>query len=269
MDEALLRRIDAYLDAAPRPSSRVETVGPFSLFVAEGLGWPYYARPAREAASFTADDVQAVRERQRALGLPQAFEWVVELAPGLEHAARDAGLEVARQPLMHLPSSAFRPVDPPDGARVELVSSEDDLARIQAVAAVAFASPGTRVGRVGVDAAETMARSLASGSVEAARDRMRRGLTVTAAAMVDDEPVAVGSHVPIGDATEIVGVGTLPGFRRRGLGGAVTSLLVWDALTSGIMTVCLSAGDEEIGRVYARLGFVRVGTAGAAEPPAA
>lgn len=43
-------------------------------------------------------------------------------------------------------------------------------------------------------------------------------------------------------------------------------MLVRDAVASGIHTIFLSAGDEAIARVYGRLGFRRIGTAGAAEP---
>ena len=61
--------------------------------------------------------------------------------------------------------------------------------------------------------------------------------------------------------TEIVGVATLPVVRRQGLGGAVTGALVEDALAHGVETVFMSAGSEDIARVYGRLGFQRVGTA--------
>ena len=54
-------------DAVPRSAARVEEVGPFSLFVGTGP-WPYYARPRLGLShAFTADDVRAVRDRQRAL----------------------------------------------------------------------------------------------------------------------------------------------------------------------------------------------------------
>jgi len=96
---------------------------------------------------------------------------------------------------------------------------------------------------------------------------MRKGLTVAAAASVDGAVVAVGWHNPLGDATELVGIATLPAFRRRGLGLAVTELLVRDARERGIGTVFLSAGDDEVARVYARAGARRIATAGAAEPP--
>ena len=100
---------------------------------------------------------------------------------------------------------------------------------------------------------------------------------VQAVAEVDGDVVAVGWHQPVHDvaaddgsgfsASEIVGVATLPAARRRGLGAAVTALLAADALGQGCDLVLLSAGDDAVARVYQRIGFVRVGRAGAAEPP--
>ena len=52
----------------------------------------------------------------------------------------------------------------------------------------------------------------------------------------------------------------------RGLGQALTATLVADARSRGVRTVFLSAGDEDVARVYARLGFRQVGTALIAEP---
>jgi predicted GNAT family acetyltransferase len=66
--------------------------------------------------------------------------------------------------------------------------------------------------------------------------------------------------------TEIVGVGTLPAERRRGIAGGLTAVLVEDALKRGIETVFLSADDAAVARVYERLGFRRAGTACVAEP---
>jgi predicted GNAT family acetyltransferase len=95
---------------------------------------------------------------------------------------------------------------------------------------------------------------------------MAAGLTVTIVAEDDDGVLAVGSHQPVGSVTEVVGVGTLPSARRRGLGAAVTAALVADARGRGAEIVFLSAGSDDIARVYGRLGFERVGTAGLAQP---
>ena len=68
----MLRRIEAFYDAVPRPGARAERVGPLTLFVHEGVGWPCYARPSPGAGPIAAAD--AVRRRQVELGVPQALE---------------------------------------------------------------------------------------------------------------------------------------------------------------------------------------------------
>lgn len=75
-----------------------------------------------------------------------------------------------------------------------------------------------------------------------------------------------GQYIPVGDVAEVVGVGTLPAARRQGLALAVTAALVEQALAGGARTVFLSAGDEDVARIYGRIGFRRVATALIAEP---
>lgn len=267
-DLTLLRRIDSYLDAVPRSAVRTERVGPFTLFVQEGNGWRYYARPSPRTETFTPADVEAVRARQRELGQPEAIEWVVGVAPGVGPAADAAGMATARMPLMHLPSGAERPVAAPDGVQIRLVEPDDDLAMLTAVAMVGFGNPGTEEGDVGVGALAAAATATNPGIIGFTRERMRAGATVTAAAFVDGTPVSVGSHNPCEGATEIVGVATLPAYRRRGIGAALTSVLIRDAIERRIGVICLSAGSPDIARVYAQAGFRQVGEVGAAEPPA-
>ncbi|MGH3928591.1 MAG: GNAT family N-acetyltransferase, partial [Pseudonocardiaceae bacterium] len=78
--------------------------------------------------------------------------------------------------------------------------------------------------------------------------------------------LCAGQHQPVGTVSEIVGVGTLPTARRRGLGLAVTTTLVADARSRGMRTIFLSAGDDDVARIYTRLGFRRCATALIAEP---
>jgi GNAT superfamily N-acetyltransferase len=142
--------------------------------------------------------------------------------------------------------------------RVRLIGADDDaVAASRAVGNVAFGAAGTAVGPEGAAERDAALKPAA----DFLRDRIRRRLTVTAVAETADGVVASGSHQPVGDVTEVVGVGTLPSARRQGLGAAVTAALVSDALAHGADLVFLSAGSEEIARVYGRLGFRRVGTA--------
>ena len=106
--------IEAYYDCVPRAVATVEQVGPFTLFVAdEGTGWQFYARPRLGGhAAFTADDVCRVLERQQALGVPRAIEWVDAVTPSLLPAVRAAGHEPHRYPLLVMPSDVEVSQDP-------------------------------------------------------------------------------------------------------------------------------------------------------------
>ena len=77
--------------------------------------------------------------------------------------------------------------------------------------------------------------------------------------------VGGGSHNPRGEVSEIVGVGVLPAFRRRGLAAAVAHLLARQALDHGVTTVFCGAESIDVARVYESVGFRRVGTTCTAE----
>src|SRR5690349_24321573 len=99
-----LDRIEAYYDCVPRAVATLEEVGPFTIFVAEeGTGWQFYARPRLGGtAGFTPEGVCRVLERQQALGVPRAIEWVDEVTPSLLPAVRAAGFEPRCYPLLVL-----------------------------------------------------------------------------------------------------------------------------------------------------------------------
>lgn len=260
-----LALLERYYDAAPRASARAEDFGPLTLFVREGAGWPFYARPTLgHAGPVSVADVDKVRARQRELGIPEAFEWVDEVSPGLRAAVESSGLAVHAHPLMVLAPDAPAPRPHP---LVRVLDADDPLLHAALVVPhLAFAAPGTAVGAAGPAelAAEVTARA-GDGRAPQVAERIRVGATAVAAAVLDGLPLCSGMHNPVGPVTEIVGVGTVPAARRRGLGEAVTSALVTDARARGASTVFLSAGDDAVARIYGRLGFVRVGTALIAE----
>lgn len=267
----LLDRLERYYDAVPRSGARVEDLGPLRLFIREGQGWPFYARPALGwSGPVSAADVTRVRSRQRELGIPESFEWVAETTPGLRDAAERTGLVVHEHPLMVLGSDVPTPVVPDvaDSVVVRTVGPGDPvLPSALAVPHLAFGDPGTGVGAAGVAELREAVRSRAEdGTVERAAARILAGLTCVAAAVDDGMALCAGQHQPVGAVSEIVGVGTLPTARRRGLALAVTAALIADARSRGVETVFLSAGDDDVARIYARLGFRRVATALIAEP---
>ena len=269
----VIERIDAFCDVVPRRRARADAFGPLVLFVPTGPGWPYYARPRRGPRTpVTAADVRAVRARQRELLIPESFEWIEQVAPEMAAAASEAGLDVHTHPLMVLSAAppdrppAGRPALPP-GVTVRVVPPEDaELDRVWAVPAVAFGHPGTAAGKAGVQERDKIAADYDGGTIEMLRERLRSGHSVVAAAFGPDGPLAAGSYQAVDGVAEITGVGVLPSSRRQGLGAAVTALLARDALDRGVATVFLSASDDAVARVYARIGFREVGVAMIAEP---
>ena len=273
----VIERIDAFCDVVPRRRARADAFGPLVLFVPTGPGWPYYARPRRGPRTpVTAADVRAVRARQRELIIPESFEWIEQVAPEMAAAASEAGLDVHRHPLMVLSAAppdrppAGRPAGGPalpPGVTVRVVPPEDaELDRVWAVPAVAFGHPGTAAGEAGVQERDKIAADYDGGTIEMLRERLRSGHSVVAAAFGPDGPLAAGSYQAVDGVAEITGVGVLPSSRRQGLGAAVTALLARDALDRGVATVFLSASDDAVARVYARIGFREVGVAMIAEP---
>jgi ribosomal protein S18 acetylase RimI-like enzyme len=261
----MLEVLEGYYDEAPRARCDTEEVGPFTLFVPRS-GWPYYARPRLGLdTGVTAADLDTVLERQRAIGVPRAIEWVDETTPSLLPLAEEAGLAIERFPLLVLDGPVVSREAPVD---LRLLGSEDpELGPVRAAISLGFAHLGTAVGEVGV--AERDAR-VAEGTerLDWLADVLASGLSVLAGAFDPDVgAVGGGSHNPRGTVTEIVGVGVLPAFRRRGIAGALTALLARSALADGVETVFCSAEDEDVARLYESTGFRRVGLACTAEAP--
>jgi len=262
----LLESIERYFAAASLADARIERAGGLDVPIATPA-WPYPARPHRGADGVTVDDVRAAIALQQAAGLPAALEWIPECSPEVAAAAREAGMPVEELPLL----VADDPVDLvlPAGVRLFLVGADDPrLPEYQRVAAVAFAAPA---GGTETDEAFPDTSAEAAARTAVLRERIADGRTVMMVAMEDGEPVAVGSHQPVDvdgtEISEIVGVATLPRLRGRGLGAGIASALVEHALeTAG--TVFLAAGDDDVARVYERVGFARIATTGVAELPA-
>ena len=256
----LLARIDTYYDTAPRATAQAEVPGSLVLFVAE-QGWPFYARPnLARSTEPTAEEIKKVLARQLELGMPRALEWIQETAPSLATVARAAGMTVQECPMLVLESLVEPPA--PDGAVRLMNAEDDDLALVDAAIRVAFGTPGTAVSDVGAAERDDAAASTdESHSLGNTTDALRSGRTVMVGAFVNEVgAVGGGSHNPRGQVSEMVGVGVLPAFRRRGLGAAVAHLLSRHALDNGVTTVFCGADSNDVARVYEGVGFRRIGT---------
>ena len=254
----LLDSVERYAAAAPLPDTRMVPVGGLDVPLGSAA-WPYPARPRRGAERVTAADVRAAVDLQEEGGLPAAVEWVTERAPSLGAAAREAGLVVSEFPLLVVDD----PVELllPGGVRLYLVGSEDPaLPHYQHLLETAFAPHSD-------DAHPDDLEGPSAARAEVLRERVATGRTVVMVALEDGEPVGVGSHSPVDvdgtEITEIVGVASSPRRRGRGVGAALASALVVQARETAEL-VFLTAGDDDVARVYERVGFAWLGATGVA-----
>jgi len=279
-------RLERFYDAVPRDAAVTEDIGDLVLFVRDGAGWPFYARPRIGAATPSAADVTAARRRQRELDVPEAFEWVHETSPDLLAVARSAGLEVHLAPLMVLETAALVPDLPVAGATIRLLDPAApgfaaDLAASRAVAQLGFGTPSNATPMESVDAAGLVVElagprerdavpAPADDAIAAARRRAESGRSVTA--VVDsksDGILATGVLQSAGDVGEVAGVATLPAARNRGYASQLTASLARHGLQNDLDLIFLSAADDDVARLYSKVGFRRIGTACVAEPAAA
>ena len=239
----MLEAIDRYYDAAPREHARAEEVAGFTVFVGPPGGWTFAARPQRGwSGEYDAAAVAALVARMTDLGLPVEVEWVHELAPTLRDAVLAEGtLEIEETPLMVL--GARRSAPAVEGVRLRMLGPGDDDAftSFNGVARISFdpsapedAGPAER---------ESARRTPSPQALEMLRSGRAR---VAVAEHPEHGVVAGGRHIERDGVTEVVGVATLPAFRRSGLASAVTRLLLDDAEERGCATVFLTASSPAV-----------------------
>jgi GNAT superfamily N-acetyltransferase len=307
-DTDVFSRLERFYDAVPRDGAVAEDIGGLVLFVRRGAGWPYYARPRLAADQApSAADITAVRQRQRDLGAPETVEWVHETTPDLLAVARSAGLSVLLAPLMVLEIAALVPDLPLPGATIRLLdpaspSFAADLSASQAVGELGFRTPASSAlsapladlapdpadpGRADSPAAHGSADgptaygrvdgtaerdAVPPADVEVVAEQRRRAgsgrLTFGVVESPSEGILASGVLQRVDRVAEVAGVATLPSARRRGYASQLTAALARYALHNDADLVFLSAGDDDIARLYSRVGFRRIGTACIASPTA-
>ena len=222
-DAALLQRIEAYFDAAPRPAADVEQHGPLTLFVSR-IPWRFYGRPRMGLSprdAVRAEDVRALRARQRELGVREALEWVAETTPSLAEAAAAAGMAVQMVPLLAAPVDAIAAPAGVPGVTLRMLGADDP-----ALVRVAGRGRGRVRRRAG--------HGGGARSVGFLRERIRNGITGVGVAEGRGGAVLGGGLPPAGRRRlRDQGVGVVPAQRGRGIGAALTALLAGDARASG------------------------------------
>jgi ribosomal protein S18 acetylase RimI-like enzyme len=247
-------RLEGYLRRAVGSGRETVKTPPFVIFLdpQDPLRFFNYARPLESITG----DLELLRARLteplaalRAVFVSRQrtprFEYVEEFAPDLAAVLDDAGLtQEGRYPLLVCDAESYRVAPRVRGLEIQLLTVDScgtDLRDFVVVERYGF---GHRV-----------TEEVTEVDCEDLRDEMRRG-SLALLARLDGQSVGIAScTVPLDGLTELTGIATLPEYRRRGVATAITAAAAHAAFGYGVDAAFLTAGDEQAGRVYQRVGF--------------
>jgi GNAT superfamily N-acetyltransferase len=240
---SLDRRIQSYLRANVSAGRDTARIGPFlaSSDPASANMYRNYAVP-QDGANPEPSEISALigwfEQRSRVARL----EYLPSVAPHVEQALVRSGFSVeGRLPVMICKMETGTHCPCPEG--IELLAAQDDL-----TLRVAAQAQNEAYGEECATEADVarLRRTVQSG-----------GMVLLARDWHTGEGAGAGLYsAPFEGVTEIAAIGVRPGFRRRGIAGALTSHLNQAAIESGIQIAFLMAAGPAEERLYARAGFV-------------
>ncbi|MGI8623977.1 MAG: GNAT family N-acetyltransferase [Solirubrobacteraceae bacterium] len=233
--------VGAYLRQVAAGERQLLATGCFDAFIDPDSDHPAdnYAIPRDGAEPGAAEVAELIAVMEGAARMPR-LEFLPAAAPAADVALREAGFTVElRTPVMTCVPDGLTNVDVPENVTLHRLRPDapgEELHGLLSALAEAFGDPydPTR--------AEAFAATL-----------LRR----TAILAYAGEEIAGGgmSQIALDGTTELVGIGVLEPFRRRGIAAAVTCELARLAFAHRVTTAFLTPGDEATAHVYSRCGF--------------
>jgi ribosomal protein S18 acetylase RimI-like enzyme len=247
----LISALQDYQRKAAAATKNVYPCPPFHLYLhpTDSFRFYNYAIPDHPIGELARQELDALKEAFAAHERTLRFEFLHEYTPRLRHLLEgiDVPLE-SENPLLVCRPDTWTAIPQPAGLEVRRLTTEspdDDLAAQMDVGSRGFGSDGHEATPERI---ADLRRRLGTGSQYFL-------------ALVDREPVGVGAYtIPLDGMTELVGIATLPEFRRQGIAAAMTAEMTRHAFKEGVRTAFLTAADDDASRVYQRSGYRCMGT---------
>lgn len=237
-----IARVQMYLRHKAGASLGCHSCTPFSVFVQMDQQENTFVIPdvpVDKAISQVITELQVYASARR---IPARVRVIEEYSPAFVAALRETGFgEVWRQPVMTCTSTHQLDTPQVEGLTFTALSAQaalDDLREAWNTNVAGFGeSPGAD-----------------DAQIERFRQELKDGRAVTA--KVDGKPAGAAMFTALQrGVTELVGITTLPEFRRRGIAGALTVHAAATALGQGADLVFLTTDSPDAARVYQRVGL--------------
>jgi ribosomal protein S18 acetylase RimI-like enzyme len=239
-----LERVQTYLRRQARRGRIAQALAAFTVYTLATDDAPDapYAIPrhlTRTVRDADLDELHITLERQSAR---PRVEFLADLFPDLPARLSSAGYQqTQRQPVLLVHPHDILSSPAPPHAEVLVISSTSSPEEVREnldTNALGFDEPaGATAGQ-----AETFRVGLLTS----------RAFTLRA----HGRPVAAGMfEAIIGGVTELMGIATLPEYRRRGFAAYLTAAMAQSAFAHGATLVFLCAVSKAASRVYQRAGF--------------
>ena len=246
----MINRLQTYLRQSANKLYTGTPCPPFTIFLhpTESFIHNNYAIPDQPLSGDLDQPLSSLRDVFVGQNRTPRFEYIEQFAPDLAPALEAAGFVLEmRSLLMICTPDTFRQTPPVEDVTVHALPPDAPLSDIRAL---------MRVQREGF----SMQKSGPISDDEAAAFQTWLGDTRLFLARLDGLPISAGSLTPpIDGVAEVAGIATLAPYRRRGIGTAITAAATSTAFKLGLKLVLLTAGDEQAGRVYERVGFRAIG----------
>ena len=247
----LIESLQDYQRKAAAATKRVYGCPPFHLYLhpSDSFRFFNFAIPDHPIEELAQEELDALAAAFVAHERSLRFEFLHEYTPGLRHLLDAFGVPLeSEDPLLVCRPDMWTALAHPRGFEIRRLTSEspdEDIAANITVGSRGF-------GDVGRDATPERVADL--------RRRLGAGNEYFLA-LIDGEPAGVGAYmIPLDGITEVVGIATLPEYRRRGIAAAVTAEITRHAFDNGVTLAFLTAADDDASRVYQRSGYRRIGT---------
>jgi ribosomal protein S18 acetylase RimI-like enzyme len=248
-------RLESYMRMAAASEREAAEIAPFVVFLdpVDPLGFFNYARPlepmggnGEPLAERLVQPLDAVCSLFVSRRRVPRFEYVEEFAPGLAPVLSLTGfVEEGRYPLQVCNSQSYRSAPVVHGLEICQLSEQSSVDDLRDFIAVERQGFNHRV-----------YDEIVEQDCEDLRDSMRRGVLAFLARLNNRAAGIASCTVLLDGLTELTGIATLPALRRQGIATAITAAAAQAAFAHGVEAAFLTAGDEQAGRVYRRVGFL-------------